>query len=268
MSYALGGGLLRRLLLPTLLALVGCESNIKTDGLAASAAGAPLAWPFPWWTPPSGSGTPVPWVPPWITPPAPPKTCTPACTKGQVCTNGTCACPHEGDLMCAKGCTNPKTDSFACGCTTGGIGAICIVGSECCGGKCVACPIGQKMDVTTCACGSGVAASTEPALYLLTNASNGMYFGTEADLKKRTRCSFEGGGVGCKPTDVVEYKKLIAPAGSLAKTQEAACAAFSKKHFYPVGIGWKATHKSTGEKYGLWDGTVDFLKKCVPDGPP
>jgi hypothetical protein len=145
---------------------------------------------------------------------------------------------------------------------------VCLVGAECCGGKCVACPIGQKIDATTCTCGSGVAASTDPALYLLTNASKNMFFGTEADLKKRTRCSFVGGGNGCKPTDLVEYKKLVEPAGAVAKTQAAACAAFSKKHYYPIGIGWKATYKANGETYGLWDGTTDFLMKCLPDGPP
>lgn len=170
--------------------------------------------------------------------------------------------------MCAKGCTNPKTDNFACGCVAGGIGQICIVGSECCGGKCVACPIGQKIDPTTCTCGSGIAASTEPALYLLTNASKNMYFGKEADLKTRTRCSFTGGGVGCKATDVVEYKKLIDPQATVDKTREAACQAFSKKHYYPIGIGWKATYKANGETYGLWDGSTEFLMKCVPDGPP
>jgi hypothetical protein len=253
------------------LALGACESNLDTN-MSASASGA-LGWPMPWWSPPSSSGKPAaPWTFPsvftWPTSPAPTSTsttCTPACSNGQVCTNGACACPHAGDVMCLKGCTNPKTDNFACGCTAGGIGAICKVGAECCGGKCVSCPTGQKIDPTTCACGSGV--TDAPALYLLPNASKNMYFGKESDLKKRTRCSFVGGGVDCKPTDLVEYKKLVDYAGSNEKTQEAACAAFSTKHFYPIGIGWKAKFKANGETYGLWDSTTEFLKKCVPDGP-
>ncbi|MBI4704823.1 MAG: hypothetical protein HY744_27280 [Deltaproteobacteria bacterium] len=82
--------------------------------------------------------------------------CHPACTGGRICTRGVCACPHPGDVLCSKGCTNPKTDNFACGCSTGTAGRVCPVGEECCNGRCVPCPSGQKTDPTTCACaGSG-----------------------------------------------------------------------------------------------------------------
>jgi hypothetical protein len=112
-------------------------------------------------------------------------------------------------------------------------------------------------------------ASGGVALYVLTNASNGMWFGDESQLRTRTRCSFEGGGVGCNPNDVVTYKVLVGPPNADAtQAQKTACAAFSKKHFYPIGIGWKATLKADGKTYGVWDDTVSFLMQCVPDGPP
>ena len=78
--------------------------------------------------------------------------CTPPCTFGRICMNGACACPHPGDVFCAKGCTNPKSDNFACGCTTGGAGAVCKVGEECCGARCIACASSEPLDRATCAC--------------------------------------------------------------------------------------------------------------------
>ena len=278
----------RRLGILAVLALSACDSNsspaahpLVTSGNVSLPV---LAWPFPGlWPPAKSSGTaapapfPIPpgfpWQPPGTTPPPPPETCTPACTNGLICTSGACACPHPGDLQCAKGCTNPKTDNFACGCVTGGFGSICTVAAECCGGKCTTCPKGQSVDPVTCGCkvggggGSTTTTSTEqPTLWLLTNSSNGTYFGIESDLKKRTRCSFEGGGINCKPTDLVTYKKLMEPAATPEKSHEAACASFTKRYNHPLGIGWKALWKPTNERYGLWDSTVGFLHKCVPDG--
>ena len=84
-----------------------------------------------------------------------PGACRPACPHSTVCANGQCVCPFHNDVLCPKGCTNPKTDNFACGCTTGSPGATCPAAQECCNARCVACPAGQTVDPATCACRGG-----------------------------------------------------------------------------------------------------------------
>ncbi len=111
-------------------------------------------------------------------------------------------------------------------------------------------------------------ASRGPGLYVLENASRGLFYGDEAQLRTRTRCSFEGGGVGCKPTDLVTFRVLVPPTPDPAQTQKNACAAFSRRHYYPIGIGWQATLKADNQRYGLWDETINFLMDCVPVGGP
>jgi hypothetical protein len=81
-----------------------------------------------------------------------PTACHPACARGAVCTSGHCVCPFHDDVLCPKGCTNPKTDNFACGCTTSSAGAVCAASQECCKAQCVACPQGQTIDPSTCSC--------------------------------------------------------------------------------------------------------------------
>jgi hypothetical protein len=65
------------------------------------------------------------------------------------------------------------------------------------------------------------------AVFVLTNASNGLYLGAEESLRARTRCSFAGGGINCKPSDLVTF-------------------------------GLKGRWQTTDTWYGLWDPSVTF----------
>ena len=100
---------------------------------------------------------------------------------------------------------------------------------------------------------------TQYFVFLLTNASNGLYVGSEDSLKGSTRCGWTGGGVGCKPTDVVTYRSLAGPFATQEAAQMALCKGISETHFFPVGIGLKG--KWGGQWYGLWNASVSDCPK-------
>ena len=102
---------------------------------------------------------------------------------------------------------------------------------------------------------------TQYFVFLLTNASNGLYVSSEDEIKPRTRCSFEGGGINCKPTDVVTYKKLLGPFASQEEAQLALCKSITETHFFPVGIGLKGRWQGSNTWYGLWDASVSNCPK-------
>jgi hypothetical protein len=94
-------------------------------------------------------------------------------------------------------------------------------------------------------------------VFLLTNSSNGLYVGSEDSLKGTTRCSYIGGGINCKPSDVITYKKLLGPFDSQAKAQQALCQSITETRYFPLGIGLKGKWQGGNTWYGLWNASVD-----------
>jgi hypothetical protein len=94
------------------------------------------------------------------------------------------------------------------------------------------------------------------SVFQLTNAPDGLYLGTEETLRRRTRCSFEGGGTGCGAQDVVAYRVLLGPYPTKAETSAALCRGITERRVFPLGIGLKGRWQGSGTWYGLWDGSV------------
>jgi hypothetical protein len=93
-------------------------------------------------------------------------------------------------------------------------------------------------------------------VFLLTNASNGLYVGDEDGIKQSTRCGFVGGGIGCKPTDLITYKKLLGPFASQDEAQAALCKSITEARYFPAGIGMKGRWQGGNTWYGLWNASV------------
>ena len=93
-------------------------------------------------------------------------------------------------------------------------------------------------------------------VFLLTNASNGLYIGDEDGMKQSTSCEFVGGGIGCKPTDLVTYKKLHGPFATREEAQAALCRSITEVRFFPVGVGLKGRWEGGNNWYGLWNASV------------
>jgi hypothetical protein len=70
--------------------------------------------------------------------------CGNACTGGQICDQGSCACP-TGQTLCGDTCVDTQTSTDNCG----GCGNACVGGQVCDGGDC-ACPSGQTLCGDTC----------------------------------------------------------------------------------------------------------------------
>jgi hypothetical protein len=100
--------------------------------------------------------------------------------------------------------------------------------------------------------GTGQVKVIQYFVFLLTNSSNGLYVGSEDSIKGRTRCSFVGGGIGCKPTDVITYRKLAGPFATQGEAQQALCDNITESRHFPLGIGLKGKWQG-GQWYGLWD---------------
>jgi len=93
-------------------------------------------------------------------------------------------------------------------------------------------------------------------VFLLTNASNGLYVGDEDGIKQSTRCGFVGGGIGCKPTDLISYRKLLGPFASQDEAQAALCKSITESRIFPIGIGMKGRWQGGNTWYGLWNASV------------
>ena len=113
-------------------------------------------------------------------------------------------------------------------------------------------------DVTS---GTGAVKVPRYFVFLLTNASNGLYVGDEDELKKLVRCGFEGGGINCKPTDLVTYKKLHGPFPTQADAQSALCKSITETRYFPLGIGLKGRWQGSNTWYGLWAASVSGCPK-------
>ena len=98
-------------------------------------------------------------------------------------------------------------------------------------------------------------------VFTLTSASGGLYVGDEDEVKTRANCSFVGGGVGCKATDYVKYKKLLGPFPTQEEAQQALCGAITATRIFPFGIGLKGQWQGSNVWYGLWDASVSGCKK-------
>lgn len=101
-----------------LLSLTETEAKRRKKKKKKKGGGSPPASP----PPPSDSPSPPSPPPP---PPPPVPVCTPSCTNGMTCQNGTCACP-PGRSICA----------FTGTCTA------CCINADCCNGQ-LPCPGGQ-----------------------------------------------------------------------------------------------------------------------------
>jgi hypothetical protein len=98
-------------------------------------------------------------------------------------------------------------------------------------------------------------------VFLLTNASNGLYVGDEDGLKQSVRCGFEGGGINCKPTDLVTYRKLLGPFATQDEAQAGLCKSITETRYFPVGIGLKGRWQGGNTWYGLWNASVSGCPK-------
>ena len=93
-------------------------------------------------------------------------------------------------------------------------------------------------------------------VFQLTNASDGLYLGTEDALRRRTRCSFGGGGINCSPRDVVAYRMLLGPFPTQSEARAALCRSVTERRVFPLGIGLKGRWQGGNTWYGLWDESV------------
>ncbi len=93
-------------------------------------------------------------------------------------------------------------------------------------------------------------------IFLLTNASNSLFIGTEDDVKTSVRCGFGGGGTNCKETDLVTYKKLLRPFASYEEAQSALCRSITEIKEFPLGVGLKGRWQNSDNWYGLWNVSI------------
>lgn len=93
------------------------------------------------------------------------------------------------------------------------------------------------------------------AVYVITNASGGLFVGSEDDFVGKMSCDFVGGGPrGCKAPPVTKIR-LSTPRLTIADAQKDLCEGISETRIFPLGIGMKG--KWTDDKwYGLWDASV------------
>lgn len=105
-------------------------------------------------------------------------------------------------------------------------------------------------------------------IFLLTNASNGLYIGTEESLVNRTRCSFEGGGINCSPSDLVTYQMIDGTFHSRSAAVAALCSDITAIHYFPLGVGLKGKWRDDDSRwYGLWDDSVTPFSQLCPYVP-
>jgi hypothetical protein len=97
---------------------------------------------------------------------------------------------------------------------------------------------------------------TQYFIFLLTNASNGLFIGTEDDVKTSVRCGFGGGGINCKETDLVTYKKLLRPFASYEEAKSALCRSITETKEFPLGVGMKGRWQNSDNWYGLWNVSI------------
>jgi hypothetical protein len=119
-------------------------------------------------------------------------------------------------------------------------------------------PGGRGSTPKVCSADTRLPGGGDFSVFVLTNASNGLYIGTEASLKGVTRCSFEGGGVGCQAKDVIEYRKLLGPFQSLEKAQAGLASKLTNCYVYPLGVGLMGEYNG-GVRFGLWHRSVSGL---------
>jgi hypothetical protein len=98
-------------------------------------------------------------------------------------------------------------------------------------------------------------------VFVLTNSSDGLYVGSEESLQGAVRCGFTGGGINCKPSDFVTYRKIAGPFRTHGEAQSALCKGIRETHYFPLGIGLKGKW-ADGKWYGLWNASV---RECPRD---
>lgn len=91
-------------------------------------------------------------------------------------------------------------------------------------------------------------------IFVLTNASNGLFIGKRRQLEQRAASDFEGGGVDA--SKVVESRELDGPFASAADAQEALQRGLGERREFPITVGLKGRWSKDGNWYGLWSPTV------------
>lgn len=109
--------------------------------------------------------------------------------------------------------------------------------------------------------GTGQVKVIQYFVFLLTNSSNGLYVGSEDSVKGTTRCSWIGGGIGCKPSDVITYRKLTGPFSSQADAQASLCQNITESRHFPLGVGLKGRWQGGSNWYGLWNAGLSGCSK-------
>lgn len=103
-------------------------------------------------------------------------------------------------------------------------------------------------------------------VFLLTNASNGLFVSTEEDLKNSVRCGFGGGGTNCKETDLVTYKKILGPFATYEEAKAALCRSVTEIKEFPLGIGLKGRWQTSDNWYGLWNVSIGECSSLIKGG--
>ena len=109
--------------------------------------------------------------------------------------------------------------------------------------------------------GTGQVKVVQYFVFLLTNASHGLYVGSEENVKGTLSCRWEGGGIDCKPTDLVTYRKLLGPFATQEAAQLGLCGAITEERDFPLAVGRKGRWQGGSTWYGLWDAHTNGCPK-------
>lgn len=104
-----------------------------------------------------------------------------------------------------------------------------------------------------------LAGAAPDAVYIfVTDASYGLYLGTQKELEKFPKCKFPGGGRDCDAF-VRPHKVLAGPFKTLAEAQAKLCESISERANLPLNIGLKGQWRGDKNQwYGLWHESVTF----------
>jgi endo-1,3(4)-beta-glucanase len=186
-----------------------------------------------------------------------------ACTSGQTCQGGTCACPVSGQVACGGACIDPRTSATYCGasgtCTGTQAGTACTSGQTCQGGTC-ACPVSGQVT-----CGG---ACIDPQTSLTYCGASGDCSGTQAGTACAPGQACQGGTCAQECRSVAldldtPFAAEIPPFASVHGQQTPTAFWGSLAAPRPTNTSWENMVVGPGQN------RVDFLPyqvKAVPEG--